>query len=95
MTYEESANLMQDFTFRGRIKVAILDYATYILGEAPTVDGHPARYRWGQQAGMNPEGEATRMQPMVVMDSQVQLDGADITDAKLKIAVQTVVNKFI
>lgn len=95
MTTEESANLMSDITFRGRIKVCILDYATYIFGEAPTVDGHPGRYRWAQNAGINPDYEAGRLHPMVVMDAQVQLDGAAIDDAKLKISVQTVVNKFI
>ena len=95
MTSEESAALMEDPTFRGRIRVFILDYTTYILNEAPTVEGHPARYRWAQRAAANSMNEAQQIQPMVVMDGQVQQDGKDIADPQLKTSVQTVINKFI
>lgn len=95
MTKQESAALMDDLTFRGRIKVSCLQYATSILNEAPTVQGHSARYRWAQNVGNIPDQEAARVHPMVVMDGQVQLDGANITDAALQTTVETVVNKFI
>lgn len=95
MTNSESADLMNDMVFRGRIKVANLKFATSILNEAPTVEGHSARYRWAQTAATIPDQEAARIQPMVVMDGQVQLDGANITDAALQTTVETVVSKFL
>lgn len=95
MTNEESAALMADMTFRGRIKVSCLKFATSILDEASTVQGHSARYRWAQTAASIPDQEAARVQPMVVMDGQVQLDGANITDAALQTTVETVVSKFL
>lgn len=95
LTYEESASLMADFAFRGRIKVACLSYSTYILNEPPSTDGHSARYRWAQQVVQVPEQVATSVQPMVVMDAAVQDAGADITDAALQSAVEGVVNKVL
>lgn len=86
---------MQDMAFRGRIKVSLLQFATSILDEQPTVAGHPQRYRWAQNAGNTPDQEAIRIHPMVVMDAQVQLDGASITDDNLQRSVEVVVSKFL
>ena len=95
MTYEESAALMVDPAFRGRVKVAGLKYATYIQGEVPNTAGHSSRYRWAQQMALTPDQVAAQIQPMVVMDGQVQTDGAAIGDPQLQTAVEAVVNKFI
>ena len=95
LTYQESAALMNDFEFRGRIKVAVLKYADYIQGEAPSTDGHVARYRWAQQAYLNPEQAAMQMHPPVVMDASVQGSGKDVDDGALQMAVEKVVNRFI
>lgn len=95
MTNAESADLMADLAFRGRIKVACLKFATSILDEQPSVAGHPSRYRWAQNAGNIPDQEAARVQPMVVMDSAVQNAGAAIDDAGLQGAVEAVVSKFL
>lgn len=95
MTYEESAQLMTDLTFRGRVKVAGLKYATYIVGESVDTPAHSARYRWAQSMNQQPDMVAAGLQPMVVMDTQVQTDGADITDAALQTSVESVVNKIL
>lgn len=95
LTYEESASLMADMVFRGRIKCAGLKYATFIQNEQPNVEAHSARYRWAQQMANAPEDTAMRLQPMVVMDASVQDAGSDITDASLQTTVETVVNKFL
>ena len=95
MTFDESANLMNDAQFKGRIKVAALKYSAYIHGEAPSTDGHSARYRWAQAAYQNPEYIATQVQPPVVMDDAVQQSGSAIDDDSLYMAVQRVVNQFI
>ena len=95
MTFEESAALMKDQGFHGRTKVAGLNYATYILNEAPSTPGHSSRYRWAQEFAQAPDMHTTQIQPMVVMDGQVQADGPDITDAALQSSVEAVVNKFL
>jgi hypothetical protein len=93
--YTESAALMVDVAFRGRIKVAGLKYSTYILGEDPVTPAHNSRYKWAQNFALQPDMVASQIQPMVVMDAQVQTDGAAISDAALQTSVEFVVNKII
>ena len=95
LTYKDSADLMNDFQFRGRIKVAALKFADYVQNEAPGTQGHAARYRWAQQTYLNPEMATMQIHPPVVMDAAVQQDGANITDAALQTAVEGVIAKFI
>lgn|SRR5262245_27632589 len=101
MTYEESAALMVENTFRGRIKVSAMKYASYIQGEDPQTQGHSARYRWANQTVTQPDQMAISLQPSVVMDPAVQTAGVDaggksqIEDAALQSAVEGVVNKIV
>ena len=94
LTYQQSADLMHDPVFQGRVKVAGLNFATYILGEAPSVAGHTSRYRWAQQMGLQPDMISSQIQPLVVMDPNVQANGSDVLDSDLQTAVETVVNKL-
>ena len=48
MTYTESAALMTDSAFRGRIKVAALKYADSILTEVETTPAHNTRLELGE-----------------------------------------------
>jgi len=95
MTYEESAALMNDFAFRGRIKVAALKYADSIMGEATTVPAHNTRERWAMNTMQNPEMVAAQLQPPVVMDAAVQDAGSAILDPALQGSVEAVVNKMM
>jgi hypothetical protein len=95
LTYEESAALMTDSQFRGRVKVAALKYADSIINEANTVPAHNTRERWAMGAMQNPEMTAAQLQPPVVMDVAVQTDGSAITDAGLQGAVEGVVNRML
>jgi hypothetical protein len=95
ITYDESAALMQDLAFRGRVKVSCLKFADYILNEAPTVPAHNARVRWANTTFQVPEQSAIQVQPPTVMDPAVQTAGAAITDAALQTAVENVVNKML
>ena len=95
MTYSESAALMTDSDFRGRVKVACLKFADSISNEDPVVPAHNARLRWANMAMTNPDMVATQTQPPTVMDSAVQAEGAAVTDDALQGAVETVVNKLI
>lgn len=95
MTYTESAALMSDVAFRGRVKVSALKYADSIMGEASTVPAHNTRERWALTTMQSPEAVAMQIQPAVVMDAAVQDAGATITDAALQGSVEAVVNKMM
>lgn len=95
MTYTESAALMSDQNFRGRVQVAVLKYADSIMIEASSVPAHNTRERWAVQAMQNPAMVAAQIQPPTVMDPAVQQDGAAVTDAGLQAAVEGVVNKLL
>lgn len=95
LTYEESAALMKDQQFQGRIKVAVLTFADYILGEVTTTPAHNTRFKWAQMAYQAPDQVASATQPGVVMDAAVQAEGAAITDQALQSAVENTVNKML
>ena len=95
MTYDESAALMLDPDFIGRVKVACLRYATYIFDEAATTPAHNSRMRWAQGTMVAPESVAISTTPPTVMDTAVQEAGPAITDAALQSAVENTVNKLL
>jgi len=95
LTYEQSADLMNDPVFRGRVKVACLKYATYINDEPANTPAHSTRIRWAQQTMSMPDASAGQVTPTVVMDGAVQADGAAITDAELQSAVENSINKML
>jgi hypothetical protein len=93
MTYEESAQLMNDPTFRGRIKVSVLKYADSIVIEATPVVSHTSLVKWATRCFQMPDTIAQEIQPSVVMDPAVQTGGANVDDAALQGAVEAVVRK--
>jgi hypothetical protein len=95
LTYEESALLMSDMAFRGRIKVGCLKFADYIMLEPQATPAHNTRIKWAQSTVNSPDMAAGQIQPPVVMDSAVQEAGAEITDDALQASVETVVNKLL
>jgi hypothetical protein len=95
MTYTESAALMSDMTFRGRVKVAVLKYADSIMIEASSVPAHNTREKWAVLAMQNPDAIAGQIQPPTVMDPAVQTAGSAVTDIALQAAVEGVVNKIL
>ena len=95
MTYQESAALMTDPEFRGRVKVAAIKFADSIMIEAPTVSAHNARLRWASMTFQQPDMAALQLQAPTVMDAAVQAGGAAVTDAALQGAVEAAANKMI
>lgn len=95
LTYEESAALMNEPVFRGRIKVAALTFAVYILNEPSGTESHNSRYHWAQQTFQQPDMTAAQLQPGVVMDPAVQGSGAAIDDGALQVAVEGVIKKLL
>jgi len=95
LTYDQSAALMQDSNFRGRVKVSCLKFADSIANEAGSVPAHNSRYRWAQNTFMQPDMVAQQVQPPTVMDAAVQAQGSAIPDDQLQASVEAVVNKMI
>lgn len=92
MTYEESAQLIQDPQFRGRVKVACLTYAQRILaGGTPPLQ---AASRWASATYQSPDSAAQGVQGPTVMEPGVQSMGANIDDGGLQFAVENAVNKM-
>lgn len=89
MTYAESAALMNDTVFRGRVKVALLNYAQYLSLQLATASSN-AKMVFIQQTIRNLEVMTQTVVPPTVMNPNVQQDGADISDANLQAAVQAV-----
>ena len=95
LTYDQSAALMTDMAFRGRIKVACLKFADSIMNEASTVPAHNTRERWAISTMNSPDMTATQVQPPTVMDAAVQEAGSAITDGALQGSVEAVVQKML
>lgn len=101
LTYDETAKLMQDATFRGRVSVACVNFARYITDEPANTPAHSTRIRWAQQTLQGPEVAVNQVIPTVVTDTAVQDAGLDadgtsaITDEALQGAVETAVNKLL
>jgi hypothetical protein len=95
LTYEQSAQLMADPVFRGRVKVACLEYATSIQNEATDTPAHTSRLRWAQNCYLQPDMTAAQMQAPTVMDPAVQQAGSEIEDSQLQGAVEAVINKVL
>src|SRR5215831_4512731 len=95
LAYADLANLMNDMDFRGRIKVAMLKWTAYVLGEDPGTEAHSARLRYAQNTNLIPDDAAMRVQPQVVMDPAVQQNGSNVDDITLQAAVENVINKVL
>jgi len=95
LSYDQSATLMRDPVFVGRIKVACLSFASYVINEAPSTPAHNTRYRRAQNALVDSDAVAAKAAPAVVMDPQVQTDGAAISDANLQTSVETALQKML
>lgn len=95
LSYTESAALMTDQAFRGRVKVSCLNYANYISNEGNEVPAHNVRLKWAANCLLNPDMVAMQVQPPTVIDPAVQAQGASISDTALQSAVEDVINKIM
>jgi len=95
ITYDESAALMTNQAFIGRVKVSVLHFANYILNEPTATPAHNTRYKWAQYAIVNADAVATQVTPPTVMDAAVQSAGSMIDDASLQTAVENTINSMM
>ena len=94
LSYSELASLMQDGSFRERVKVAVLSWADYVYGEDPGTPAHNNRYQYAQKTFLNSDAIAAQLQPVVVMDPVIRTNGSDVTDAELQSAVENAIFKM-
>jgi len=88
--------LSKDAVFRGRVSVACVHFANYIVDEPSTTPAHSTRTRWAQQTLIAPEIAVQNCIASVVNDDAVQTaGGAPITDEALQGAVETSINKLL
>lgn len=87
LTLDESAQLMNDQTFRGRVKAACISFAGSVLA-AP---GSVSLFTWAKNCYQNPDGTAAQVVPPAVMNINVQQAGGSIDDNSLLATVQYVV----
>ena len=87
LSLADSAILMMDSTFRGRVKVAALKYAQYLQLQ-PSLSN--SKSNWIRSTISSPDQTAATLTPAVVMNPNVQGPGADVDDANLSAAVQAV-----
>jgi hypothetical protein len=84
---------MNDPTFRGRVKVAALQYAQYIHLQAGVPN---SKTQWAQRTMQQPDATAQILVPTVVMNPNVQqAGGAAINDTDLIAAVQSVADMMM
>lgn len=95
LTFEESASLINDAAFRGRVKVACLSYAGSILAAPPSGPASNSRFRWAQSCYQNPDITAAQVTPPTVMNVNVQIHGGGIDDQSLLASVQYVVEQML
>lgn len=95
LNYDDANTLMNDNQFKGRVKVACLHFAQYIIGEDPATAAHNTRRKWAEQTYLTPQNSAETVTPGVVQESHVQADGKNVSDVDLQTDVETVVNKMI
>jgi len=105
LDYHQSAQLRTNLQFNGRIASAALKWADSILSDSAldvTDLENRKSFNYGQAVYQNPNGEANRLQPVVVQDPAVQAQDLDpetgdslITDAYLQSAVESAIRKII
>lgn len=101
MTTEQSAALMNEPTFRGRVQVCCVRYADSINTANSNTIGHVSLENWAKTVFQQPAAIAAQVQPFVVMDPAIQTAGVDAegkslaSDAELQGATEAVVNKTI
>jgi hypothetical protein len=93
MTFEESAALMNDPVFRGRVKAATVSYAGTLLAQPPA--NNSPLFGWARSTYQNPDLATQQVVPPAVMNVNVQQAGPDIDDAALLATVEYVVGGLL
>jgi hypothetical protein len=95
-TYAEIITLSRDAAFLGKLEVAVVKYAEYILNEAANVDYHTVRARWADSVVTSGAGGVvSRIALPVALDSVIQDNLNTYTDAQLQAAAEVRIQRIM
>jgi hypothetical protein len=95
-TYTEIITLSKDAGFLGRLEVAVVKYAEFIVGEAANVDYHAVRIGWANTVFESGAASfVSRIALPVANDSVIQDNIDDYTDAQLQAAAEVRINRIM
>ena len=92
LSLEQSAQLMNDNDFRGRVKVALLNIALQTIQQA---NQGLSKQRWAQSTIGSPDLAAVQLIGSVVLQPGVQEMGTNIDDGTLAFAVGNALNSTL
>jgi hypothetical protein len=92
-TYLQIADLRGDADFRARVGQAIVNYATYLLGQPADRPWHEQEVQWSRKASTATEDQVYRIMGFVCGDATVQAQLSAIPDAELQTVVETAVSR--
>jgi hypothetical protein len=90
-TYLEIYALKNDAEFKSRTGTALINYATYLLGQPATRPWHEQEVAWSRRASVSTDDMIYRVMGFVLGDPQVQTDLGEISDAALQTVVEVAV----
>jgi len=91
-SYLEIYALKNDQDFKSRVGTAIVNYATYLLGQPADRPWHEQEVAWSRRASVSTDDMVYRVMGFVLGDAAVQADLGDITDTALQGVVETAVS---
>lgn len=94
--YQQIFDLSKDAAFVGKLQVAVIKYAEYLLGEDPTTAYHVIRIRWADNIVRNGvENTVTKIALAVAFDGTIQAHLSDYTDDQLQSATEVRINRIM
>lgn len=91
-TYLEIYGLKNDAEFKSRIGTALVNYATYLLGQPADRPWHEQEVAWSRRASVSTDDMVYRVMGFVLGDASVQADLGAISDTQLQVVVETAVS---
>jgi hypothetical protein len=90
-TYLEIYGLKNDADFKSRVGTALVNYATYLLGQPADRPWHEQEVAWSRRASVSTDDMVYRVMGFVLGDPTTQAELGDITDAQLQTVVEIAV----
>ncbi len=90
-TYLEIADLKQDENFRRRVGVAVILYASYVLGNTADTVFRETKVAWARRALASTEEQVYRLLGFILGDATVRAELAAVSDGALQGIVETAI----
>jgi hypothetical protein len=90
-TYLEIYALKNDAEFKSRVGTALINYATYLLGQPADRPWHEQEVAWSRRASVSTDDMIYRVLGFVLGDPAIQADMGAISDLALQGVVEAAV----